>query len=126
MSCLCACRVARGFVIVVCYDGGSGSGFAISARILQFREASETDGIRSVLRPCSTWCWPVSRYGTIGRAYFLGSFFFFGGGGSFFFFAFPWFFLGKQQFPYVLDGFGVIFLGFPTKKTCFLLFLGFS
>ena len=44
-----------------------------------------------------------------------------------FFFAFPWFFLRKQQFPYVLDGFGVIFLGFPTKKHVFAfpwLFLG--
>ena len=57
------------------------------------------------------------------RAYFFGSFFL---GGLFFFFAFPWFFLGKPQFPYVLDGFGVIFLGFPTKKHVFLLFLGFS
>ena len=36
------------------------------------------------------------------------------------FFAFPWFSQGKQQFPYVLDGFGVIFLGFPTKKTIVL------
>ena len=46
-------------------------------------------------------------------------------GGSFFFFAFPWFFQGKQQFPYVLDGFGVIFLGFPTKKHVFCFSLVF-
>ena len=32
------------------------------------------------------------------------------------FLGFSW---GKQQFPYVLDGFGVIFLGFPTKKHVF-------
>ena len=45
--------------------------------------------------------------------------------GVFFFFYFPWFFLGKQQFPYVLDGFGVIFLGFPTKKHVFCFSLVF-
>ena len=45
--------------------------------------------------------------------------------GFFFFFAFPWVFLGKQQFPYVLDGFGVIFLGFPTKKHVFCFSLVF-
>ena len=38
-----------------------------------------------------------------------------------FFLAFPWFFLGKHQSPYVLDGFGVIFLGFPTKKHSLVL-----
>ena len=52
---------------------------------------------------------------------FFGGLFFFG----VFFFAFPWFFLGKQQFPYVLDGFGVIFLGFPTKKHVFCFSLVF-
>ena len=45
--------------------------------------------------------------------------------GLFFFFAVPWFFLGNQQFPYVLDGFGVIFLGFPTKKHVFCFSLVF-
>ena len=52
---------------------------------------------------------------------FLGVFFF----GLFFLLPFPWFFLGKQQFPYVLDGFGVIFLGFPTKKHVFCFSLVF-
>ena len=51
--------------------------------------------------------------------FFLGRFF---GGGSFFF---PWFSLGKQQVPNVLDGFGVIFLGFPTKKHVFCFSLVF-
>ena len=51
-----------------------------------------------------------------GGPIFLGLLFFW----SFFFLlAFPWFFLGKQQFPYVLDGFGVIFLGFPPKNLFF-------
>ena len=63
-------------------------------------------------------------YGLPRRAYFCWVFFclcvFF-----VFLFAFPWFFLGKQQFPYVLDGFGVIFLGFPTKKHVFCFSLVF-
>ena len=41
-----------------------------------------------------------------------------------FFFAFPWFFPGKQQFPYVLDGFGVISLVFLRKNMFFCFFLG--